>query len=99
MAITYATLAREIDGKVEYIYPKTIASLVEYDTVDSVKTKIDKLEQAIVDVDDRITNVVQNIQDGTLANDELIQTIDTIKQDVEELQDNIPYLGEEISTV
>ena len=74
MAIICATLAHEVDGKVEYIYPKTIAEIVEYDDSDSVKSKIEKLDQDIVDANTRITNVVKNIEDGTLGanNDELV---------------------------
>lgn len=68
MAIIYATLAKEVDGVVEYIYPKTTADVVEYDKSDSVKSKIEKIDINITEVNDRITNVVKGIQYGTLTN-------------------------------
>ena len=45
MAITInrATLARQINGEIEYIYPKTYADLVEYDSTQSIKEKIDSI--------------------------------------------------------
>ena len=62
MAFICATLAHEVDGKVEYVYPKTIASVVEYDESDSVKTKIEKIDQNINDINYRITDIVENMQ-------------------------------------
>lgn len=45
MAITInrATLARQVNGEIEYIYPKTYADLVEYDSTQNVKEKIDSI--------------------------------------------------------
>ena len=45
MAITVnrATLARQVNGEIEYIYPKTYADLVEYDSSQNIKEKIDEL--------------------------------------------------------
>ena len=54
MAFSYGTLAQEVGGKVEYFYPKTTADVVEYNDVDSVKTKIEKLEQEILSLTKRI---------------------------------------------
>lgn len=65
MAITYATLAQEIDGKVEYIYPKTVATLVEYDTEKSVKDKIDEIDKDIANIDNRISDIVEDTTDIT----------------------------------
>ena len=47
MAITYGTLAQEVDGKVDYIYPKTSATMVEYNTSESVEDKINNMVSAI----------------------------------------------------
>ena len=38
MSFIYATLAKEVDGQVEYVYPKTTAEIIEFDSSDSVKT-------------------------------------------------------------
>ena len=62
MAITRGTLAQEVDGKVEYIYPKTDASIVEYSASQSVKDKLDELDKNIAEINDRITNIASAIQ-------------------------------------
>ena len=41
MAINKGTLAREENGTIEYIYPKTTADLVEYTPSESVYDKIE----------------------------------------------------------
>ena len=46
MAINKATLVKEVDGNIEYIYPKTTADIVEYSTEVSVKDKLDDLADA-----------------------------------------------------
>ena len=51
MAINYATLAKEYDGVIEYIYPKTAAELVEYSPTQSVKDKLDELDSAFRSID------------------------------------------------
>jgi hypothetical protein len=45
MAITVnrATLARQVNGEIEYIYPKTDSSLVAYDDTQNIKQKIDSI--------------------------------------------------------
>jgi hypothetical protein len=43
MAINKATLAKEIDGVIEYIYPKTSADIVVYDETHSVAAMIENL--------------------------------------------------------
>lgn len=47
MAINKATLAKEVSGVVEYIYPKTDADIVEYSSDVSVREKIDTLESSV----------------------------------------------------
>lgn len=47
MGVTRGTLAKNIDGLVEYIYPKTEADLVEYDKENSVKDKIKSIDKII----------------------------------------------------
>ena len=51
MAINYATLAKEIDGVIEYIYPKTVADLVEFNPTQSVKDKLVELDNALGAID------------------------------------------------
>ena len=43
MAINKATIVKEVDGRIEYIYPKTTSDIVEYTTDVSVKDKLDEL--------------------------------------------------------
>ena len=74
MAITYGTLAQEIDGKVNYIYPKTDAKIVEYKDSKSVKDELDLLNNEIERIDARVTNISDNIkiETGGLNIEELI---------------------------
>lgn len=67
MSFIYATLAKEVDGQVEYVYPKTTAEIIEFDSSDSVKTKINKIDKNIDDVNKRINNIVNAIDYGTLG--------------------------------
>ena len=71
MAITVneATLARQVNGEIEYIYPKTSANLVEYDSNNNIKEKIDSIT---VETDDKLSDKVDkpldensNPNDGT----------------------------------
>ena len=57
MAINKATLAVDINGAIEYVYPKTSADLVEYDTSQSVEDKIKSVERSILDIH---SDIVQN---------------------------------------
>lgn len=59
MAITRGTLAQEIDGFVEYIYPKTEAGLVEFDTTQTVKEKIESMDNDINSINERIDNLIK----------------------------------------
>jgi len=49
MAINKATLAKEIDGVIEYIYPKTSGDIVVYDDTHSVSAMISMLRATKVD--------------------------------------------------
>lgn len=68
MAITIGTLAQEVDGKVEYIYPKTIAEAVEYNPEESVKERIENINKDISEVNARITTIASGIDYGSLGN-------------------------------
>ena len=76
MAITYGTLAQEVDGKVEYVYPKTDSSIVEYSISESVKDKIESIDNNISEVNNRITNMVQGIQYGSIGTKNDAELID-----------------------
>lgn len=62
MAINKATLAKEVDGVIEYIYPKTTADLVEYTAEQTVEEKINELSTNITDVS---TNIADNYYNKT----------------------------------
>ena len=51
MAINFATLGKEINGVIEYIYPKTVAKLVEYSPTQSVEDKLNELNTALNAID------------------------------------------------
>ena len=48
MSIIKGTLAKNNDGVVDYIYPKTQAELVEYEDGVSVKDKLDNMDSSAV---------------------------------------------------
>ena len=71
MAINKATLAKEIDGVIEYIYPKTSGDIVVYDDTRSVSAMISMLVNNKVDKEDGkglstndFTNTLKNRLEG-----------------------------------
>lgn len=58
MAITKATLAKEVDGTVEYIYPKTTSDMVEYTPAQTVKDKLDALTAEDMRIDARVDSII-----------------------------------------
>ena len=66
MAINKATLAKEIDGKIEYIYPKTTSDMVEYTPSQTVKEKLDNLTLEDTRINERIDNIVVSGGDSSL---------------------------------
>lgn len=52
MAINKATLAKEVDGVIEYIYPKTSGDIVVYDDTHSVSAMISALVNNKIDKED-----------------------------------------------
>ena len=70
MAIIYATLAHEDGGEIEYIYPKSVAEMIEYDNTDSVKSKIEKLDNSVLDIDNRLTVISETTSNDVRDNRE-----------------------------
>jgi len=66
MAINKATLAKEIDGKIEYVYPKTTSDMVEYTPSQTVKEKLDNLTLEDIRINERIDNIVVSGGDSSL---------------------------------
>lgn len=89
MAIVCGTLAKETNGVVDYVYPKTLATIVEYDNTDTVKTKIEKIDKNISDTNiriDEIGNTMENalnnkgeLSDIRIPNPNLISSSTTYK--------------------
>lgn len=67
MVINKCTLAKEVDGKVEYVYPKTTADLVEYDSDQSVEQKIQSIDKDITAVNSRVTTLATGVNEGSLS--------------------------------
>ena len=67
MAINKATLAKEVDGKIEYIYPKTTADLVEYTAEQTVEQKIQSIDQDITAVNKRVTTLATGVSSGSVS--------------------------------
>ena len=66
MAITInkATLARQVNGEIEYVYPKTTSDLVEYDASQNVKEKIDSMANDIKNVETSDSNKINKPLDS-----------------------------------
>jgi hypothetical protein len=67
MAITKATLAQETNGKVEYVYPKTTADIVELNSEESVRDKFDNIDNMIKEANIRIDNIATGIEYGSIG--------------------------------
>ena len=99
MAITTATLAQETDGVVEYIYPKTIADIVEYDTTQNVKEKIESLDANITATNTRIESV-ENIKDDFTSDTEDIKNrLSTLETIINTLQANYNTMSATVSNL
>ena len=83
MVINKGTIAKEINGIVEYIYPKTSADVVEYSSTQSVKNKLDSLGTSIQTNITNTTNLSTVIGDSTSG----------LVKDVNDLKDVIENLG------
>ena len=78
MAITVnrATLARQVNGEIEYIYPKTTADLVEYDSSQDIKEKIDDIvANAKSDLEVKVDKPLD--EDGNIYNGTAGQVLET----------------------
>ena len=67
MAIDKSTLAKEVGGKVRYLYPKTTADLVEYDETQTVDKKIKSMDTNIKSANDRISSIASGMSDGSIS--------------------------------
>jgi hypothetical protein len=56
ITVNEATLARQVNGEIEYVYPKTRANLVEYDSTQNIKEKIDNKLDLPVNEDGNSSN-------------------------------------------
>ena len=82
MAINKGTIAKEINGVVEYVYPKTSADVVEYSPTQSVKNKLDSLGTNIQ------TNITNTTNLGTIIGDStsgLVKDVNDLKNVIENL--------------
>lgn len=63
--INYATLGKEVDGIIEYIYPKTSANMVEYTSEMTVEQKIQLIDNDILDIFNKTTDIINDFHKGT----------------------------------
>lgn len=83
MAINKGTIAKEINGVVEYVYPKTSADIVEYSPTQSVKNKLDSLG----------TNIQTNITNTTNLSTIIGDSASGLVKDVNDLKNVIENFG------
>lgn len=55
--ISKVTLAKEVDGVVDYIYPKTSSDVVEYDSSATVKDKLDYIIAKLEELETKVDNI------------------------------------------
>ena len=75
--INKATLAKEVSGTLEYIYPKTVADIVEYDNSShdaahpamSVQDKLDEMHTTLENLDDVVNDSLTNYYTKADVND------------------------------
>ena len=56
MSINKATLAKYVEGSIEYIYPKTTSDLVQYNSNNTVKDILDNLDSTYLTISNASTN-------------------------------------------
>ena len=95
MAINKGTIAKEINGVVEYIYPKTSADVVEYSSTQSVKNKLDSLGTSIQTNITNITNLSTVIGDNTSG---LVKDVNDLKNVIEDFESVIESEGSLMSS-
>lgn len=76
MGIVFGTLAQEVDGKIEYVYPKTMANMVEFDENGSIENKIEKIDDDIAEVNARVNNIAAGVKYGSIGTKNDAELID-----------------------
>ena len=77
--INKGTIAKEIDGVLEYIYPKTTSDIVEYTSEQSVKDKLDELDTITYDNTAIVSTLLEKIGDESSG----------IIKDIKDLEDSV----------
>ena len=77
--INKGTIAKEIDGVLEYIYPKTTSDIVEYTSEQSVKDKLDELDTITYDNTAIVSTLFEKIGDESSG----------IIKDIKDLEDSV----------
>lgn len=63
MVINKGTIAKEINGVVEYVYPKTSADVVEYSSTQSVRDKLNSLSTIVGDSSSGLVKDINDLND------------------------------------
>ena len=61
MSINKATLAKEVNGVIEYIYPKTTSDIVEYNNGINVENKLDSIDM-VTSINKKALNLIDNTE-------------------------------------
>lgn len=77
--INKGTIAKEIDGVLEYIYPKTTSDIVEYTSEQSVKDKLDELDTITYNNTTTVSTLFEKIGDESSG----------IIKDIKDLEDSV----------
>jgi hypothetical protein len=85
LAINKATLAKEVDGVVEYIYPKTTADMVEFDTDNTVEDKINSANDEIAEA--RVAKC--DGKERSSLNERLLADLAQVSTDLTVIQDTV----------
>lgn len=109
-----ATLAKEVNNTIEYIYPKTSADLVEYSSSQTVEQKIQSIDSTISTMDARITNLSSTTVSGNVATDATLEVTDirlgadgtvynsageSVRSQITQLSNDMNFLSDDLFSV
>jgi hypothetical protein len=90
-SVNKATLAKEVDGVVEYIYPKTTADMVEYSDTQTVEDKLKSIDEDVVAVNKRVSTLATGISDGSLSTSNDAELIDIRNPNTDVVGTDVTY--------
>ena len=92
MAIDKTTLTKKTGNTTDYIYPKTSADIVEYTPDQSIKSKLDEIEDDNKTISDDVDDIIEIIGDDTSG---IIKDINGIQEKISAMDGSIVSTSED----